>query len=214
MDNLNQVAAKAKSVCIVWIPAHKGHVGNERADALAKQGAGEMNMQLKLGIREPVSSFKAKLKLRIYEEWEREWNSSSLAKHTKTFYKKPDANKAKYVYKLSRLELGRVVRLVTGHNNLNFFQAKLGYSDTGTCRFCNDGEETITHLMGPCVRFIQTRADIFRGIVPGDDMRWSVRELLRFSYTPCINDALEGAKPIRGSDQAECLSDAESEQEQ
>ena len=115
-----------------------------------------------------------------------------MANHTKSFYAGPNPNKAKYVYKLARLELGRFVRIITGHNNLNFFQTKIGLLDEDTCRFCSGGKETITHLMNVCPRFITHQRDILMGSSPSADMKWSVRDLLEFSYIPGINEAFEG----------------------
>ena len=94
--------------------------------------------------------------------------------------------------KLARLELGRFVRIITGHNNLSFFQNKLGLINSATCRFCGDGPETITHLLNGCPRFTTARSDIFLDKVPTNDMKWSVRDLLDFSYNPGINEAFEG----------------------
>lgn len=37
VDSLNQLVSEVLSVTLVWIPAHKGHVGNERADVQAKK---------------------------------------------------------------------------------------------------------------------------------------------------------------------------------
>ena len=73
-----------------------------------------------------------------------EWERYGEARHTRTFYLCPNPAKAKYVYKLARLELGRFVRVVTGHNNLSSFQNKLGLAPPASCRLCGEGDETIT----------------------------------------------------------------------
>ena len=120
----------------------------------------------------------------------------TTANHARSFYGGPSASKAKFVCKLARLELGRFIRIVTGHSNLNFFQHKLGLSGTDECRFCNQGNETIMHLMKVCPRFVLARREILLNRVPDGSMSWSVRDLLNFSYVPGINEAYEG----RGSD--------------
>ena len=101
--------------------------------------------------------------------------------------------KAKNVYKLARLELGRFVRIVTGHNNLSFFQTKIGLFNRATCRFCLEGQETITHLTTDCPRFVTARAKILRNEIPMSGMKWSVRALLDFSYLPGLIKAFEGS---------------------
>ena len=135
---------------------------------------------------------KAEIRSKVAEEWHREWTGSNMANHTKTFYAGPNPKKAKFVYKLARLELGRFVRVITGHNNLNFFQTKIGLANDPTCRFCTGGDETITHLLSRCPRFFSVGREIFLDQLPTADMKWSVRDLLNFSYIPEINEAYEG----------------------
>ena len=115
-----------------------------------------------------------------------------IANHAKSFYKGPNPRKAKYVYKLARLELGRFARIITGHNNLGFFQTKIGLSGSPMCRFCGGGQETITHLLRECPCFELARRDLFKDRLPTPDMEWSVRGLLDFSYLPRLNEACEG----------------------
>ena len=191
-ENLNQLAGTIKSLQILWIPAHKGHVGNERADVLAKEGAATDEDGRVVNIGQPSASVKMQIRQAIYSSWTAEWTNSSQANHARSFYMGPDANKAKYVYKLARLELGRFIRIITGHNNLSFFQAKLGYRSTDMCSLCKEGQETITHLMNDCPKLFKQRWDILAGERPLPDMRWSVRKLLDFTYVPCVNALFEG----------------------
>ena len=193
IDNLNKLAEKAKSVSIVWIPAHKGHEGNERADGLAKLGANSTDVDRVLQIKQPPATMKARIKEKVHEEWLEEWRRQNIANHTKTFYEDLNVGKAKYVYKLARLELGRFVRIITGHNNLNFFQTKIGLQGDPHCRFCGEGGETLMHLLNKCPRFMSAREDIFLDQIPSRGVKWSVRDLLDFSYTPGINEAYEGS---------------------
>ena len=192
MDSLNELASKVKSVTLAWIPAHKGHEGNERADELAKGGSKEINASRQLSIGRPQATVKADIRTSIYKKWGEEWVTSTGANHAKSFYGGPNPGKARFVVKLARLELGRFVRIITGHNNLNFFQHKLGLCRSPTCRFCGAGDETITHFLSACPRFIAYVRDIFLDEYPTANMRWSVRDLLDFSYSPGINEAFEG----------------------
>ena len=190
---LNDLARVTKSVTLVWIPAHKGHIGNERADVLAKEGSRGTPGCTEKHVGVPQAAIKMKVKTWIYGEWSREWQMLGYANHTKSFYSRPEPNKARYVYKLARLELGRFVRVVTGHNNLNFFQNKIGLCATKVCRFCGLGDETITHLWASCPRFFSAKRETFQDKLPSPDMLWSVRGILNFSYYPGINGAFEGS---------------------
>ena len=200
VDNLNSLADVARTVSLVWIPAHKGHIGNERADVLAKRGSKETSPERSLVVNAPKASLKMKLNEHIYKDWQTEWTNLKYANHSRSFYGGPNPGKARYVYKLARLELGRFVRIITGHNNLSFFQTKLGYQTNRSCRFCGTGDETISHLLNCCPRFINVRREILKDKQPMPDMRWSVRELLEFSYSPGINEAFEGDGPGEGPD--------------
>ena len=192
IKQLNELAAKSRSVTLVWIPAHKGHEGNERADALAKMGSREEDESRLLKVNKPSATRKTQVRDRVYEEWQKEWADSKIANHTKSFYRGPDRSKARFVYKLARLELGRFVRIITGHNNLGFFQNKIGLSNQRGCRLCGEGDETIMHLLHDCPRLTSARTDIFLDKIPTSDMTWSVRRLLEFSYCRGVNEAYEG----------------------
>ena len=141
----------------------------------------------------PSSWLKGKIKECMYDEWTNEWVRYPAANHSKSFYAKPDPNKARYVYKLARLELGRFARIITGHNNLRFFQTKIGLCETPTCRLCQEGQETITHFIRQCPVTAAHSTEFFLDQKPGPDMTWSVRKIIDFSYIPCVNEAFEGS---------------------
>ena len=190
-NELNNLANSCRKLTIVWIPAHKGHRGNERADWLAKAGANSDDESRLVPSFKSTAAIKSEIKEAVTSEWTKEWTMSTQAAHSKTFYSGPDHNKAKRVYGLARLELGRFVRIISGHNNLNFFQEKIGLWHNPLCRFCGEGQETITHLISYCPPLTQPARELFPS-PPSNDMAWSVRDLLRFSYIPRINLAFEG----------------------
>ena len=192
IEKLNTLADLTRSVTLVWIPAHKGYEGNERADALAKEGSMEDDRAFMRRVNMPQATVKREIKDQIYNEWRKEWSELNMANHSKSFYSGPNPGKARFVYKLARLELGRFARIITGHNNLNFFQDKIGLARDPTCRFCREGQETITHLTNVCPRFQVQRREILLDQPPTAEMKWSVRGLLNFSYVPGINEAYEG----------------------
>ena len=192
IDSLNKLYERALKVTLVWIPAHRGHIGNERADRLAKQGSKLSGDNDRVFIAKPGSAIKNEIRSLTYKSWAKEWQEDPRFAHTKAFYFSPMPTKAKYVYKLARLELGRFVRLITGHNNLNAFQTRIGLWGDKTCRFCLEADETFLHLLHSCPRFWQEQRDYFCDKIPSSDMQWSVRSLLDFSYIPSINDAFEG----------------------
>ena len=192
VESLNALASVATRVSIVWIPAHKGHFGNTRADDLAKKGAESTNPLKLKQVAKPLAAIKSEILDHVFRVWSNEWSVSPLAQATKHFYFAPNKNKARYVYKLARLELGRFVRVISGHNNLNYFQTRIGLWGSRLCRFCEERDETFKHLLLDCPRFRQARQDIFRDNLPCNDMTWSVRDIINFSYLPAIDSALVG----------------------
>ena len=192
IESLNKLTDKCVSVTLCWIPAHKGHRGNCRADDLAKEGAGRAGQDSDPHVHMPHSQIKSDIHKAILQLWTAEWQSDTSAAHTKFFYNGPSTHKAKHVYKLARLELGRFVRLITGHNNLNHFQTRIGLWGSPTCRLCGQDNESFIHLLTACPRLRLTRQDIFLDRIPCNDMHWSARSLLDFSFIPTINQAFEG----------------------
>ena len=144
----------------------------------------------------PQATLKAGIRNGMYKEWGEEWNSMKMANHAKSFYGGPNPGKASFVYKLARMELGRLVRIVTGHNNLGFFQTKIGLAKTPLCRLCGGGDETITHFILACPRLLSFQKEVFLDDPPTADMKWSVRKLIDFSYHPQINEAYEGTGAV------------------
>ena len=194
INSLNKLGQIAKSVTLVWIPAHKGHFGNERADELAKFGTQIECASHAVTVGKPSSVMKSELNNHVLRDWSREWNDYGSAQHSKGFYLSPNPAKAKFVYKLARLELGRFVRIITGHNNLNYFQAHIGLGASPLCRLCGGGNETFQHLVATCPRLWRTSREFFQDKLPSNDMLWSVRALLDFSFQPGVNEAFEGTE--------------------
>ena len=189
---LNKLAGTALAVTLVGIPAHKGHVGNERADELAKKGALGAPGVPRQHTHMPFAHVKQAIYDAVSGAWKREWQDGPGCEHSKQFYDGPNKNKARYVYKLARLELGRFIRLITGHNNLNHFQTRIGLWGNAACRLCGDPREDYLHFVHDCPRLWSSRRELLEGSPPGPDGRWSVRKLIDFSYLPGVNDAFEG----------------------
>ena len=191
LDTVNQLnqASEGRTVILNLVKAHCGHVGNEKADCLAKEGGTSGN-------RVPVPTPKIEIKNRItkhfYSLWEKEFKEYDGARMGKEFYSGPDSNKAKYVYKLSRAHLSRFIRIIAGHNSLFYFRSKVDPDISPLCRFCLEENETFIHLVNDCPRFINDRRDKLLNALISNDHMWSVQSLIDFSSLPGINAALEG----------------------
>ena len=116
----------------------------------------------------PIPWQVAKNKIEAYTttKWRQKWITAPHYKHTKLFYDSPNKNKSKYILKS-----------ITGHNNLAYFQSKLNPDIDPTCRLCLQANETLHHLMTDCEATTSLQLDIMKNQIPLPDMTWSVKDL-------------------------------------
>ena len=150
----NTLARDCLRVELVWIKAHDNYMGNERADELARNAVFD-NIVL-FSAYPSHSYFKSQLRESIYEKWTDIWIKQDTCRVTKIFDPRPHRGKSKELLYCSRIQLRRLIEIVTGLNNLNYIQNK----DTGQdllCRFCEEDEETFDHLFLECPCFENLR---------------------------------------------------------
>ena len=186
---LNTLGLRA-AITLCWTKAHVGTLGNELADQQAKQG-GQRNSIMSIGL--PDTELKGRINERFLEFWKEKWNEYSGARMSKIFFNGPEPNKAKHLIKLSSYKLGRLLRLLSGHNRLNYFQSLIDPSISPLCRLCEEEDETFHHWVEECPVLRQHRTDIFKVatnsyvIVPN---KWSVAELIKFSFLDVISSVI------------------------
>ena len=173
---------------LTWIKAHVGYEGNELADAAAKQGALEPDMSIKINVPISKTEVSNELKHLISNKWLLRWTTSKEYKHSKNFLMGPNPILAKKILQLPRLKMKRLVEIITGHNNLSYFQFKIDPDVNPLCRFCEEENETFHHYITSCPRLRQYRADTVGEFV---SRKWKIEQILNFSFTPEINDYLE-----------------------
>lgn len=82
----------------------------------------------------------------------------------------------------------RFVEIITGHNNLSYFQFKIDPDVNPLCRFCGEENETFHHFITTCPRLRQLRLDTIKHYKTDD---WKINEMISFSQTREVNDYLE-----------------------
>lgn len=101
------------------------------------------------------------------------------------------------ILKLKPEEIGILIRIISGHNNLNYHLERIGYSYTDQCEYCQDPEypdannietqETALHILCECPYFITIRRDIYQenylklnNMFPKNKQMKNIRKLITF----------------------------------
>lgn len=125
--------SKQSTVSLQWVPSHCGIAGNEKADALSKEGS-KMEQ-----FSHPVSYKEAKTI--IHNRYQSKWKEKRGAD------KSLDA-----IHLLQRQQQTILFRLRTGHCRLLSHLYKLKISHTNECP-CGTGLQTPTHILQFCPKY-------------------------------------------------------------
>ena len=96
--------------------------------------------------------------------------------------------------KLSTVKLGRVIRLMSGHNWLNYFLNKLDPDISPLCGLCEEEDETFGHWATECQVLRTTSTEILEVatneciLIPN---KWCLDKILCFSYVNILNFVIE-----------------------
>jgi len=155
----------------VYVPGHQGHVGNEMADALAKEATVSGR---RVEVEIPRAYTRRQCRDRSWQLWSQEWEA--LEDGTGM-----DGGGAK-VYlqfmptlgclrdKVWRGKAGgrRVLQLLSGHCNVGGYLASVKKQESGSCGYCGLEEEDVHHYLLRCPRWYMQRLEMDDLIVRGD----------------------------------------------
>ena len=183
--NMLNLLGTTTDVTLLWIKAHVGHSGNEMADNLAKEGAGGAGESIILPTANTVTNLK--IKDHLIKEWRATWANLDACRQTKIFFNDVNINFSKKLVRLNRKDYSKVVRWVTGFAFLRRHNFITRMSHTPTCRYCDQDDETSSHIITQCPNLIWLRADCFKQYtMHAVNPEWRPFELVRYLRAPPV----------------------------
>jgi hypothetical protein len=168
-------------ISLYWVKAHAGNIGNESADALAKQGAATSFVGQAPFILCSHSFVRASILEDVVRDWSLRWKNLPTCRQTIIWFPTPDLKKSAKLLALDRAHLVVVIRYVTGHNFLMRHNNLLmpDIFDDPVCRLCGQNEETSFHILRDCEPLGGLRYGVFQRQILQKPPIWRVGQLLK-----------------------------------
>ena len=173
IDLLNELAQESKSLTIRWVSSHQGHIGNERADRMARRGRDDPGPPVPDPPKIAKATMKSEFEIATGKLWKIMWNMDPTCRQTKHWF--PNGPRPKFAFEILHLPrpvCSQLIHFVTGHNFLRRHQAIVesaelrrlekyeGLGDDeefhevmepiASCSLCGKGEESSYHIMTEC----------------------------------------------------------------
>lgn len=148
-NKLNALAILNK-VTIVWVPAHSNHAGNEKADLLAKEGAAKEIIEVELTASPSI--FERAIKSWLDAERKTEWRTRfpMRKQYAVNMISHISNDAARDMWNLTRSKIRAALSLLSGHSRLNRYRHWIDSSISPLCRFCEQEDEDVEHLIMLC----------------------------------------------------------------
>ena len=133
-----------KDVTLQWIPSHCSIGGNERADKLAKTGAGKEQPSTSVSQATVKKIIKSNLKI----DWHTKWALSKKGRAMFSFIAAPKQNDP--INSLKRKDQVIIFRLRTTHVPLTAHLSRILKDRPPICTLCTEEDETVKHFLIDC----------------------------------------------------------------
>ena len=186
---------------IRWIPAHTGIMGNEAADRAAKEATGwRENGEGGTSARRPPELFSLQTTLATWahkeanKAWEKKWREETRGRTTARHTPRPTKKILRLHDGLSKRHSAILVQMRTEKIGLRHFLFNRRVPDiTDDKCTCQEGRQTVSHVLMRCRQFRQLRQREL-GTIP-----W------RHDLRAVLNERKAAAKAIRFMEQTEIL---------
>lgn len=182
--------SKGITVRLIWIPSHRGIVGNERADALASEAV-RTGVDTQLGV--PTGELRNLWKKHMYNELY-QWSLNKAERRGSSYCKKFISDSRFVWFKnfdVNRRTITSINRLRSGHTSLRASLYRLRIVDSPMCLKCNV-EETPDHVFWACEECRDQRRSLQENLIKARGyLPHCVDHLLAtldFNIIFCLND--------------------------
>ncbi|XP_067132760.1 uncharacterized protein [Centruroides vittatus] len=151
-DMLNKYNHRLK-ITFCWVKAHAGHVSNELADKLAKEGSTQDTITTYNKM--PKLSVKHQLRLHYRSIWQQRWLASGRGRGLFSFF--PDVNQRlmNRHYTINHY----TTAFTSGHGDFNSYLYNYGHATSSDCSTCGVTEDP-SHILYDCTRMERIRLNL------------------------------------------------------
>ena len=155
---------KGVRIKIIWIPAHAGITGNEKADQLAKDASNE---SCSSNIEITSSDLIRMNKEKMWEEWQNTWYEGVILESTQLTKIVIKVKKVPWFKSVTvnnkRGFVSTMIRLRSGHGIFPKHLQRIGVRNDDLCDYC-DSVGTLQHIICECKNFDVERSQLINAL--------------------------------------------------
>lgn len=178
----SRINRQGKNVIFMWVPAHLGIQGNEKADKVAKEAIKKEDVEVNIKLSK--SEGKGIVWRSVNQQWQQSWDNATKGRHLYEIQRKVGISRSRGA---NRKEQVIISRLRIGHSNLNSTLLIIGKHPTGMCEQCQEAE-TVEHVLKTCRTFNQERQEMITQLQNIGRVDNTVKSLLEYG------ESVEGRK--------------------